>query len=143
MNPNRRYDAIYVPGETTLIALIDPDTDRTLYSGTMADQLLRDNPRAIRLDSDLAMAEVYGAALRKYRTAPQEITRDLWDENLNVLPPVKYHRQGDQASFMMAEYLMFDLTVIYVRIGDRYWSFTDRDSLTHDQIVWAVEFTLL
>lgn len=67
-----------------------------------------------------------------------EITEQQFIEALEAMPPMKWKRYSDAESFMMVERLYGSVTSIYVRVGDRYYTFHDRCSVSHDDIVRKV-----
>ena len=70
---------------------------------------------------------------------PHEIPVYMWEEMLEVLPPINMKRGKDSSSFMMSEYWNSNITRIFARIGSvdnaRYFEMRDVDTLTHDDIV--------
>lgn len=59
------------------------------------------------------------------KTEPEEITLDTWNYALNVLPPVSWKNDGGSESFKISERLTGAITAIYVRLGERYFTFND------------------
>lgn len=68
----------------------------------------------------------------------KEITEQQFTDALEVLPPMKWKRYSDSESFMMAEFFYGSITSIYARVGNRFYTFQDRCSLSHDDIVRKV-----
>ena len=70
---------------------------------------------------------------------PHEVPFRVWEEMLEVLPPMNYMRGKDSSSFMMSEYWSSNITRIFARIGSgdnaRYFEMRDVDTLSHDDIV--------
>lgn len=64
-------------------------------------------------------------------TEPTEITRAEWWEALEVLPPESWQHAGGGESFVMMEYYSGRITSIYVRLGERYFTFRDVANLPH------------
>jgi hypothetical protein len=62
----------------------------------------------------------------------------VWEEMLEVLPPMNMQRGKDSSSFMMSEYWSGNITRIFARIGSgdksRYFEMRDVDTLTHEEI---------
>lgn len=69
-----------------------------------------------------------------------EITEQQFTDALEVLPPMKWKSDSDSESFMMAEFFYGSVTSIYARVGNRFYTFYDRCSLSHDDIVRKVVF---
>lgn len=76
------------------------------------------------------------------RSEPQEITVDKWDYALNVLPPVSWKNDGDTESFKISERLTGAITAIYVRLGERYFTFNDDIRTPHTECCRRVVLSL-
>jgi hypothetical protein len=61
----------------------------------------------------------------------EEISEDRFHEMLNILPPAGWRSDSDGESFKICEYTCGRITAIFVRIGGRYATFSDRGSTTH------------
>lgn len=61
----------------------------------------------------------------------EEISEDRFDEMLNILPPAGWKTDSDGESFKMCEFTCGRITAIFVRIGQRYATFSDRMSTPH------------
>ena len=59
------------------------------------------------------------------RSGPVEITGARWREALEILPPVGWQNDGARESFKQSERITGMITSIFVRIGDRHFSFAD------------------
>lgn len=74
-------------------------------------------------------------ALKRYETpfisGVVEITEERFHEMLNILPPMGWKTDRDGESFKMCEYTAGRITAIYVRIGERYATFSDHASTPH------------
>lgn len=64
-------------------------------------------------------------------TEPEEITKEQWWEALECLPPESWQNNGGGESFVMMEYYSGRITSIYVRLGQRYFTFRDVANLPH------------
>lgn len=69
------------------------------------------------------------------RTEVEEITEESFHYWLGVLPPQNWVNRGSHGSFHMQEFDFGEMTRIVVNRGDRYFSFIDRYSLTHEEIM--------
>lgn len=131
--PQFREPVFYVPGESSIIdAAIN--RDGTLvghYSGETLDEIRLRYPGAEIGEWDV----VYAAAEESCKTEPVEITEARFLEMLNVLPPVRWVREGGAESFKMSERYYGSITGIYARIGKRYFNFSDVITLPHDEII--------
>lgn len=61
----------------------------------------------------------------------EEISEDRFYEMLNILPPAGWKTDSDGESFKMCEYTSGRITAIFVRIGARFVTFSDRMSTPH------------
>jgi len=70
-----------------------------------------------------------GEAFRRYedsfKSGPEKITKERFREMLEILPPVAWHDTSDGESFKMMERTAGSVTAIFVRLGDRYFTFSD------------------
>jgi len=78
-----------------------------------------------------------GEAFRRYedgfKSGPEEITKERFFEMLEVLPPVAWHDTSDGESFKMSERTAGPVTSIFVRLGDRYFTFSDDIRTPHTE----------
>lgn len=120
-NP-RSIDGVYLDNE---------GVHRGLYSGETLEEIGRRyaNPRLTTFDE---FTEAHDAA---YRSEPKEITEDRFYEMLNVLPPLGYAHSNGAESFKMCEMLSGAMTDVFARVGNRFWSFVDKRSIPHDEII--------
>ena len=128
-----REPVFYVPNECCIIdtAVNRDGTLRGQYSGETLDQIRLRYPNAEIGEWDI----VYAAAEEACKTEPSEITEDKFLEMLNVLPPVRWVRQGGAESFKLSERYYGSITAIYARIGKRYFTFSDNIAMPHDEII--------
>jgi hypothetical protein len=74
-----------------------------------------------------------------YRNRPPvEITEESFQQALECLPPENWTNQGDTESFVMCEHTCGRITGIYVRIDDKFYTFSDLSCITHVEIVAKV-----
>lgn len=74
-----------------------------------------------------------------YRNRPPvEITEESFQQALECLPPERWTNHGDTETFVMSEHTCGRITGIYLRIGDKFYSFSDLNSITHVEIVEKV-----
>lgn len=69
------------------------------------------------------------------REAPKLITAEEYDDALNCLPPMGWHRGGSAESFKMSELTSGNMTAIYVRLSREFVRLVDDYRLTHPQIM--------
>ena len=72
------------------------------------------------------------------KTEPEEISEAAWHEALNVLPPVCWRNDGNGESFKLGEPLTGAITAIYVRVGDRHFTFNDDVRTPHNECLRRV-----
>jgi hypothetical protein len=74
-------------------------------------------------------------ALNRYETpfisSVEEISENRFHEMLNILPPMGWKTDSDGECFKMCEFTAGRVTAIFVRIGGRYATFSDRASTPH------------
>ena len=112
------------------VIIDDCGIQRGLYSGETIDQIaLRyDNPQICDADEYIDMQE------KMLRTDPVSITEELFQEMLEVLPPVDWRSVAGVTSFKMSERLSGRMTAIYAQKGNRFWTFTDVCSMPAERI---------
>jgi hypothetical protein len=69
------------------------------------------------------------------QTEPKEVTEDKFVEMLEVLYPNHWVRRSGSESFQMSEHLSGNITEIYCRVGTKYFAFSGRAGMKHDDIV--------
>jgi len=106
---------------------IDVAADRAVAETALKRHAPEYGPNLVVLGLDDAMA-CHEAA---FRTDPEEISADKWDEMLGVLPPVAWRNDGAGESFKMSEYLTGRITGIYVSLDGRYFMFNDSVGTSH------------
>ena len=73
---------------------------------------------------------------KKVLTPAKQISEQVWDYHLEVLPPVNWFPRKKPETFMMSEHLIGPYTEMYGRLGDIYISKTvDR----YDESTWITE----
>lgn len=122
-----------VPQVIDAVVLIDGE-ERGAYSLETLAQLDKRYPGVLVGDSE-AVEREREAALR---TDPEACTEEQFFEALECLPPMDWTRAGGGESFKMVERLSGRMTRIYARTGSTYWSFTDRDDMTHAAVMAKV-----
>lgn len=125
----------YVPNSTTIIDTINPITGLSSVDGETLEEIQRRRPGVEVVDFDEACEQVRAASYAKYKSAPEEVDLERWDEALNCMPPMKWRGELSTESFMICEAMTADLHSIYCRIGDRYFRLCDSRNLTHGEIV--------
>lgn len=72
------------------------------------------------------------------RTEPTEITEKQYMDALEVLPPMKWGKWLGVESFRMCEFYSGNVTNIYAKCGDRYWTFLDNAYMSGEDIAHKV-----
>jgi uncharacterized protein DUF1419 len=106
---------------------IDIGADRAAAETALKRYAPEYGPNLVVLGLDDAMA-CHEAA---FRSDPEEITADKWDDMLGVLPPVGWRNDGAGESFKMSEDLTGRITGIYVALDGRYFTFNDSVGMSH------------
>jgi len=79
----------------------------------------------------LTAAEALERSEAPFITDPEEISAERFGDMLNILPPMSWKTDSDGESFKMCEFTCGRITAIFVRIGERYATFSDRASTPH------------
>jgi hypothetical protein len=66
-----------------------------------------------------------------FKTDPTEISSATFQEMLCVLPPRQWRHDSQGESFKMMEHLTGNITDIYVRLADRFFTFNDHVRTPH------------
>jgi hypothetical protein len=122
----------YSPSRKTTIDCLHWFTGLTMYCQKNYDDVISDYSDAVLLNVDDAILEMENAYIDK---VARKITKEQFWDALECLPPQNWVRRECTESFKMSEYLSGNITGIYVRIGEEYFTFHDRASMTHSQIV--------
>ena len=138
--PSSPIPVFYVPGNQGIapmvvdVAMKQPDgTYTSRFSQKTYAMLANDYPGLVIGDLDAVIKE------DTYRNRPPfEITRESFQQALECLPPENWTHEGDTESFVMCEHTCGRITGIYARIDDKFYSFSDLNSITHVEIVAKV-----
>lgn len=95
----------------------------------------RVSPESRILPQDEAFALADAADRQRLCRGPQAIDAERFDELLNCLPPQRWVRGATAESFRISEAITGDLYTFCVRLGDRFFSITERGTTTHDDLV--------
>lgn len=95
----------------------------------------RVSPESRILPQDEAFALSDAADRRRLCRGPQPIDAERFDELLNCLPPQRWVRSEATESFRICEAITGDLYTFCVRLGDRFFSITERGTTSHDELV--------
>lgn len=73
-----------------------------------------------------------------YVTQPQQISEEAYTSALECLPPMKWGRWMGVESFRMSEFYCGNITSIYARLGDTFWTFRDNAFMSGEAIAAKV-----
>ena len=90
----------------------------------------------------LAWEEAWERAEAGCKTEPVEINEEAWNYALNVLPPLAWQSTGSAESFKVSEPIMGSILSIFVRLGDRRFTFNDSARLRHEECCARVRNSL-
>lgn len=125
-NPATQETVIFCTKTATYVDIVPPGEDPYI-------RLAKHIPQ---YGNDLAMLtteEAYRRHEEHFKTDPEEITAERFQEMLNILPPVGWRNTSNGEVFRMSEHLAGNITSIFVRIGERYVTFADRRSMPHEE----------
>jgi len=83
----------------------------------------------------ITLDEAVERKAQAFRHPVEGSTEEHFNEMLNVLPPIGWHRTGDGESFKMSEMTSGTITQIYARIGARYFTLADDVRTPHAEIM--------
>ncbi|MQL50089.1 MULTISPECIES: hypothetical protein [Photorhabdus] len=69
------------------------------------------------------------------KTAPEEITLMRFIDQLGVMYPLDWQGNTYSETFKLAEMYCGNVTNIYAKVGERYFTFRDVVMLSHDEII--------
>ncbi len=131
--PEFKEPCFYVPGTPTIIDIAAADSEGVFRSHIQNETL--EQVRIRYPNAEIGEWEdIYRAAEDSCKTAPQEITEAQYLYALGVLPPVCWKTAKGVESFKMSERYYGNVTAIYARVGERYFSFNDLISLTAAEV---------
>ena len=125
-------DAVYDPDTNRSVTLLHPITKRDLWGDHKTfDELKEEYPNCCIMDS----AEMSELIDENNKGEILEISKDDFWEMLECLLPKDWFNTSDGESFKMIEYYSRNITDIYIRIGERYFTKRDSASLRHNEIM--------
>lgn len=125
----------YVLGSTHLQATVNESAGLIEYSKKTIKEFEQENPNAVLMDFQEANKLIDIAIEKKYVTLPILISKDVYYEQLEVLPPLKWITDNSTSSFMISEFTISSVTAIYAKIGQKYYFLSDHFTLSHDEII--------
>jgi hypothetical protein len=128
--------AVYSPSRNVVIDLVAPNVTAEAAVAKYAAEY----------GTDLVVLPIDEALWRyedKFRRPVEEINEETWWYMLEVLPPHQWSHQGGGESFHLGELIAGRIANIYVRIGKRFFRFSDDARLSPQSRVERVEAYLL
>lgn len=117
------------------VAVLNADGERIgLYSRMTESELAAEHP-GMGLETTQGLEKLM---LDFFRRPVQEIDADLFEQQLEVLPPEDWQVDSFGESFKLAEHLSGSITHIYARVGRRYFAMTDDAATPHAEIMARV-----
>ncbi len=139
-NPRTADHAFYTPKENRIIdTCTDEPTPRGYYSRQTLEEIRADYPDAVYMLFDEAIKTMYNA----HKTNVEEITEEKYFYALEVLPPAGWINGDDCETFKMSEHICGNITDIYARIGQRYFTYCDDIRTPHAEIIKRCENLIL
>ena len=136
LNIDNLTHCVYNPKTNNIVSMVVPCEagDFAAYSGKLISEILVEDSVNVVMDFD----EAWKHKTESCKSEPVEITKEQWWEMLEVLPPVAWTNRRGAESFKMSERYCGDITAIYCRIGEKYYSFSDSIRMEHEKIVQKV-----
>lgn len=133
----------YIPGKPHLlsIAIMQGGEYRSAYYKRTLAELRAETGENVQLvPLDEAGRMIDDAEAQIYCRAPVEITREQFDDMLNVLPPAKWQKCSatDSEAFFVPEALCGTIYAWHVRLGERYWTLNRDGTREPDSIMSEV-----
>lgn len=129
----------YISGQTDIISAAKEDG--TLSHGD-AKELLRRYPDAKFMLWDEASEQIEAVNEAKYLDIlPTEITREVFQEMLGVMPPWDWHNGHETNSFLLQEAQTGNVHPVFVRIGSRYFKLFAKRGTKHSEMCDRIKAT--
>jgi len=125
----------YVPGSRSIIDTFDEELGLSSFGEETPEQILAKNPGVELWDLFEAGEEIARITYAEFITEPQEIDEERFIEMQEMMFPLCWWRYKDTESFKFPEAITLDLHSVFCKIGDRYFEFVNRRSLSHREIV--------
>ena len=123
-------DCFFQASTNTIIDLVHPLTGRSIYAGENLEEIQKRYPGAVQVPWELAWEQKQ----EKEKRPVQEITGEKFEEMLCCLPPRGWRNGGAAESFKISEMWSGNITDIFCRIGEKFYTLRDVVSLDHDEI---------
>lgn len=117
----------------TVIDFVRSD-GRTQIQGRTLEDLRAEYPDVSIEEFEVAYKAIESCFIKPVRP----VSAEQFIEALEVMPPLNWVRTEDSESFKSMEMTYGNVTRIWVRVGDHYFSLSDRRTLTHVQILQKV-----
>ena len=124
----------YVPGSLHIVDLIHPENGLTLHYKKDEAAVVSEKPGAKRMLFDDAVKQIEVAEAARYIKPVSEVREADFTYALGVLPPGGWKTARGVESFRMIERTSGNITQIFARCGERYFTLSDRYSLPAEEI---------
>ena len=131
---NEDTKCFYQPGESGIVDVARPDGKSAIDKEDLT-AICKRYPGAVLMPFNEACRQADAAKRARLCTGAHEITEEKWIYALEVLPPMDWVRHQGSESFKMSELTSGNLTAIYCRIGDKYYTLTEDVKMPHDKII--------
>ena len=131
---NNDTKCFYQPGESGIVDVARPDGKSVCFAEDL-NAINKRYPGAVLMLFDEAIKQADAAKRARLCTGAHEITEEKWIYALEVLPPMDWVRHQGSESFKMSELTSGNLTAIYCRVGDKYYTLTEDVKMPHNKII--------
>ena len=104
------------------------------YTDLSYSEYFRLRPNLITITTEQYQQKL-NKLLNEYRKEQSEITKDRYWEMLEILPPCRWFQGRTVEYFHVSERLLENLVSWFAQVDDRYFEFTDSDSIPHTQLL--------
>ena len=124
----------YQPGHGGIVDLATLDGRSGCFNHAL-EEIRAEYPGAVLMPLDEAVTQSQAANRARLCTGPKQVTEKEFDAALGVLPPRDWQRHNGEESFKIMELTCGQLTAIYCRIGEEYFTLTEDVNTPHEKIV--------
>ena len=126
------------PGYTQSSTYMENGVEVVAFSKLTLKEYLVENPE-MSVVSDEKLSEFIKEREADMITLPEKITKERFWDMLEILPPCKWKTVRCVEMFHISERITGNLVDWFVQTCDDYYSFTDRDSLSVDDLIKKIE----
>lgn len=122
-------------GNDIIDTCTDENPPRSHVNGETLEEIRKRYPDAVYMEWE----EASRLMDERNRLPVRETTQDHFWEMLECLPPVGWKNEGSGESFKMSERWSGNITDIYARIGERYFTLRDTIFMSHAEVMRRCE----